>query len=197
MKKADVKRTDLKRAEVQRTDLKRAEVQRTDVKRAHVKRTDVQLAYVQLAYVQFAYVQLAYVQLAYVQLTYVQLAYVQLAYVQLAYVQLAYVLADVERAKKKGTDVIVPNSRRPPGRGPLTLAKLLGDGHRLWFYFGCTFKSAFYGMRYVACVQNWNELDSHASDFPIHLAGTQWSRKRKAALASVGCAIPLQPSGIF
>jgi hypothetical protein len=41
-------------------------------------------------------------------------------------------LADVEEAKKKGTDVIVPNySRRPPGRGPLTLAKLVRDGHRL------------------------------------------------------------------
>ncbi|MBW8832984.1 MAG: hypothetical protein JF606_27070 [Burkholderiales bacterium] len=48
--------------------------------------------------------------------------------VQLAYVQ----LADVEGAKKKGTDVIVPNySRRPPGRGPLNLAKLVRDGCRL------------------------------------------------------------------
>jgi hypothetical protein len=48
-------------------------------------------------------------------------------------VQLAYVpLADVEGAKKKVTDVIVPNySRRPPGRGPLTLASLVRDGHHL------------------------------------------------------------------
>jgi len=159
VKRTDVKRTDVKKAEVQRTDLKRAEV-RTDVKRAHVKRAHVKRTDVQLAYVQLAYVQLAYV----------QLAYVQLAYVQLAYGQLAYVLADVEGAKKKGADVLVPNySRRPPGRGPLTLAKLLVDGHRLWFYFGCTFKFAFYGLRYVACVQNWSELDSHASNFPIHV----------------------------
>jgi hypothetical protein len=96
---------------------------------------------------------------------------VQLADVQLADLQLADVKRmGVKRAKQKGTHVIVPNYYpRPPGCGPLTLARLVQDGHRLWFYFGCTFKFTFYGLRYVACVQNWRELDSHAIDFPIHV----------------------------
>jgi len=74
----------------------------------------------------------------------------------------------VKRAKQKGTHVIVPNYYpRPPGRGPLTLAKLVWDGYCLGFYCGCTFRFTFYGLGYFACVQNWSELDSHAIEFSM------------------------------
>jgi uncharacterized protein YjbI with pentapeptide repeats len=109
--------------------VKQTDVERTDLKRAEVKRTDVQRADVQRADVQLADLQLADVK-----------------------------GMGVKRAKQKGAHVIVPNYYpRPPGRGPLTLARLVQDGHRLWFYFGCTFKFTFYGLRYVACVQNWSD----------------------------------------
>ncbi|MBW8833514.1 MAG: hypothetical protein JF606_29915 [Burkholderiales bacterium] len=97
----------MKRTDAQLADLKRAGA-RTDLNRAEVKRTDVKRTDVKRTDLKRTDVQLAYVQLAHVQ------------------------LADVEGADEKGTHVIVPNySRRPPGRGPLNLARLVRDGHRL------------------------------------------------------------------
>jgi len=113
--------------------------QRADVKLADVKRTDLKRAEVKRTDVKRTYAQLADVK-----------------------------GMGVPGATEKGTHVIVPNYYpRPPGRGPLPLARLLGDGYCLGFYWGCTFRFTFYGLGDVACVQNWSELDSHAIEFPI------------------------------
>jgi len=53
----------------------------------------------------------------------------------------------VNGATERGTHVIlVPNYYpRPPGRGPLPLARLLRDGYCLGLYCGCSFRFTFYG----------------------------------------------------
>jgi hypothetical protein len=86
----------------------RADVKLADVKRAGVKRTDLKRAEVKRMDVKRTYVQLADAQLADVK------------------------GMRVRRAKQKGTHVIVSNYYpRPPGRGPLTLARLVWDGYCL------------------------------------------------------------------
>jgi hypothetical protein len=74
----------------QRADLKHADVKRSNLKRAEVQRTDLKRADVKRADV------------------------------KRTDVRLAYVLADVEGAKKKGANVIVPNYYPRPPRSRTT-----------------------------------------------------------------------------
>ncbi|MBW8831224.1 MAG: pentapeptide repeat-containing protein [Burkholderiales bacterium] len=79
----------------QRADLKHADVKRSNLKRAEVQRTDLKRADVKRADV-------------------------KRADVKRTDVRLAYVLADVEGAKKKGANVIVPNYYPRPPRSRTT-----------------------------------------------------------------------------